>query len=205
MTGFIIALLAFIPINATASEKQAKQFIDDLGNQAISIIGNGKYSDKKKEEKLISLFTQSVDTDWVGRFVLGKYWRRATVEQKDRYRKLYKEYLIASYVPRFREYTNQNFLISGVNKEREKEYLVKTEITSPDQPSINVSYRIRQKDTGFKIIDVIAEGVSLITTQRTEFSSLISRTSIDMLLQKLAAKTKQLKGAMLTADASNES
>ena len=55
---------------------------------------------------------------------------------------------------------------------------------------ISVDYRVRKADSGFKIFDVIIEGVSMISTQRSEFASVIGNNSIDYLIDQLSAKAK---------------
>src|SRR5690606_10743267 len=110
--------------------------------------------------------------------------REATPEQQKRYTELYHKFLISTYVPRFREYTNQKFTILKSQETDNREYLVDTEIISPGEPPIKVSYRVRQENGGYRIIDVIAEGVSLITTQRSEFNSILAREGLDSLLTR---------------------
>src|SRR5262245_17316080 len=95
ITSFIVIL--FFSSTAFAQEGEgaaAKQFIVGLGDQVVSIFE--KYDEdniKKREDALNSLFAKSIDAAWMGKFVMGKYWRKASGAQQEKFQKLYKEFL----------------------------------------------------------------------------------------------------------------
>ena len=69
------------------------------------------------------------------------------------------------------------------------EYFVETTINDSDGKAYNVSYKVKQAEKGaFKIYDITAEGVSMITTQRSEFGSILSRDGMEGLIYKLEQK-----------------
>ena len=175
--------------NSDALAVDAQKFVENISNKALKVITNKKLSDMDKEERLVNIFERSVDTKWVAKFVTGRYWREFSDEQKKEYLKSYKDFLISSYIPKFKEYTNQKILFDKSTKEDTNDYLVETRITQVNQPSIKVSYKVKRGDDGkFIVYDIIAEGVSLITTQRSEFTSILSRKNIDYLIEKLKSK-----------------
>jgi len=198
MTGFhtvkyivAIALLIIFPLTsgANATADDAEKFIKNISSKAISVIQSEKSSEIEKEMALVSLFEQSVDTQWIAKFAMGRHWNRASDHQKELYTDLYKKFLIGSYVPKFKEYTNQKIIIKKTYDEGDKEYLIETEILQHDGAAINVDYKVREGAGGkYVIFDVIAEGVSLITTQRSEFGSILSRKGVDYLIKKLKAR-----------------
>ena len=190
---FAAILLMFGAFSAQAGEKEARAYVNKISTSVIDIISNTGLETAEKEKKLVSLFEQSVDTKWIGRFVLGRYYTAATPEQKKRYDDVYRDFLIRSYVPKFKEYKGETFEMNEVRKDGKDEYMVKTNIVSPNEPSIRVDYRIRETGGSYRIIDIISEGVSLITTQRSEFGSVVSREGMDYLLDRLTARVEQMK------------
>jgi phospholipid transport system substrate-binding protein len=66
------------------------------------------------------------------------------------------------------------------------------EIASNDanSPPVYVDYMVRGQGKGFKVFDVIVEGVSMIQTQRSEFASVLAKHDIDYLINQLASKSK---------------
>lgn len=194
-------MLLLVACSATAfaapaqadSTKAASDYIQHLGDQALTIISNKSSSKDQKQKKLESLFSDSVDFKWVARFVMGRYWRQASDAQKTRYVDEYKKFLILHYTSRFIDYTSGTFKVTDTRQDRDNEYTVSMELKSDEKsndPPVFVDYRVRSEKGSFKIFDVIVEGVSLITTQRSEFASVLSDKGIDYLIERLAAKSK---------------
>lgn len=180
-----IANLAF------ADNEKITTFVDNISKNVINIISNKNTDDAKKEQLLKDTFNENVDVEWIAKFVLGSYWRDASNEQKKRYVNLYRQYLQNSYVPKFKNYTNQKIEINKVSKEDKDEYLVSTTIKSQDN-FVKVDYRIR--DIGnqkYFIFDVVAEGISLIISQRSDFASILSNGGIEELNKRLESKVSK--------------
>lgn len=188
-----LALVMLAGISANAGENDAKAYVQGVSNRVLDIISNQKLEQGEKQKKLVTVFEQTVDTKWIGRFVLGRYYNTATPAQKKAYDDVYREFLIRSYVPRFKEYKGQKFTLAETRKEGKDEYLVKTLITSASEAPIRVDYRVRETGGTFKVSDIISEGVSLINTQRSEFGSVVSREGMDYLVEKLKERLEKLK------------
>ncbi|MDE3060009.1 MAG: ABC transporter substrate-binding protein [Pseudomonadota bacterium] len=184
--------LAFAPAAYAAPADDASHYIQGLGDQALAVISNKALDKNKKQAKLEKIFGDNVDFPWVGRFVMGRYWRQATDDQKTRYLKAYQKFLILHYTSRFTDYTSGTFKVLGVKDDGEGEFTVSMQMQSdePNSEPVLVDYRVRQAEKGFEIFDVIVEGVSLIATQRSEFSSVITNRGIDYLIDQLAARSK---------------
>jgi len=175
--------------SAMATPEKAKDFIQGIGDKVIGIVATGNLSDAEKEKQLNRLFVETVDINWIAKFVVGRYWREASTEQQDQYIKFYNDFLIRSYVSKFRQYTDQKMVINKFTTEEEGKYTVETTIVDKEGKSYNVSYKAKKAEDGsFKIYDIVAEGVSMITTQRSEFASILSREGMDALIKKLQQK-----------------
>jgi phospholipid transport system substrate-binding protein len=170
----------------------ASKYIQNLGDQALGVISNPKFGPNDKQKALEKMFSNSVDFPWVGRFVMGHFWREASEEQKSRYLQEYQKFLVLHYTSRFTQYTSGTFKVTSSRDDGDNECTVSMELKSdePNAEPVLVDYRVRKEDGGFKIFDVIVEGVSLITTQRSEFASVITNNGIDYLINKLAEKSK---------------
>lgn len=187
-------MLCVCSISALASVGGAKSFIKDLGETTIGIAKSEKMPLEEKEKKLVALFEKSVDTPWIAKFVMGQYWRDMKADKREAYKSLYQNYLISSYVPKFKTYTDEKINILSAAEEYKTEYLVETEIVATDGQTYRVNYKVKEDAAGnYKIFDIVAEGISLITTQRSEFGSIISREGIDFLLKQLEKKETKTK------------
>jgi phospholipid transport system substrate-binding protein len=183
-----LLIIAFA-FTAVASEKEAGAFAQKTADQAVKIL-NSQDADASKVTKLENLFKKTVQTEWIGRFVLGKHWRDLSEKQQKDYLKNYKDFLVKQYTTNFTEYANgTSFEIINTRELRKNQYKVSMNIMRPSNPQpIKIDYRVRKKGGSFGIIDIVVEGISLLNTQRSEFSSVIQRKGIAHLIDQLSSK-----------------
>lgn len=177
-------LLSALP--AKADEAQVRGYVDQLAGQAMGIL-KAPGDKAGKQAQLETLFKQSVDIPWIARFVLGRHWNSATPAQQQQYVANYETFLVRNYTKRLTQYTDEGYKVTGVRQESGGTYAVSVEITQPDGPSIYTDYRIRDTNGSLKVVDIVIEGVSLVTTQRSEFDSVVQRKGLDFLIGRLAS------------------
>lgn len=183
---WLVALVLSLGSVSAAQADEASQFIESIGNEVVTILGDKSKNDVVKESDLRTLFQKHVDVDWIGKFVLGKYWRSASPTQQQRYLEGYRGFVIKSYTSKFKEYTgSESFKIRGTTTDAQGRNIVTMELLRPGEASVMVDYKIRKEDKELRIFDIVVEGVSLITTQRSEFASVVSRKGLDYLIEQL--------------------
>jgi phospholipid transport system substrate-binding protein len=193
----VVAALTFsMTLNVSnATSEDVIDFVNSISKRTLTIANEEQTSESSKEKELEALFKQVVDTRWIGKFSLGRYWRSASNEQRAKYLNLYSKFLTQNYVPNFKEYAGSELIIQNVSEIRRNEYLVQTLITeNSGSITVRIDYRLKKKGGGAKdfiVFDIIAEGVSLITTQRSEFSSIIARSGMDYLISMLENKVSK--------------
>lgn len=195
----VILLVVSFSSLAQANSNEAASFINDLAARVIDIVKNDAISDKGKEERLNDIFLSSVDTKWIGKFALGRYWRSINSGEQKKFLDLYSKYILGLYVPNFRKYTGGTIKVISSKNINDDEYYVQTKLTDPlNSMDIDIGYRVLQnKDEleQFMILDIVAEGVSLITTQRAEISSVMSGRDFNHLIKILRSKTSKKYGS----------
>ncbi len=185
-----VFLLAAPAISAPVDD--ASKFVESVGNSAVATLASKDLSKDKKRVKIEKLFRENVDIPWIGKFVLGRFWRTASEDQKKHYLKEYDAFLVEHYAVRFTDYTGGSFKITGAQDDGEGEFTVSMQIESGEASSkpVFVDYRVRKSGgRGYAIFDIVVEGVSMITTQRSEFSSVVSNKGMDYLITQLASKS----------------
>ena len=128
----------------------------------------------------------------ISRFVLGKYWKQASLDQKKEFIKAFRNYVVKTYSSRFSDYAGEQLkLVDFENEKNPKIFLVHTILERQDAPLIKVDWRIGKKKDKFVILDIIIEGISLAVTQRSEFVSVIDQNggSVDKLISLLKEKS----------------
>jgi phospholipid transport system substrate-binding protein len=194
---FFFALVLATTVSVTAGAQGGKgekteTFIADLGDRALQVLVLDSQTPSERDEAFRSLLSEGFDLPLIGRYALGRYWRRATPEQRTEYRKLFEDFIVETYVARLGEYSGETLQVV-TSRPDDKDTIVTTEIVREGRPAIRVDWRVRNGDTEPKIVDVVVEGVSMLLTQRDEFASVIQRSggSVEGLLSRLRDKNSE--------------
>ncbi len=176
---------------SAALSSPAARYIDKLASETLATIKNGKLSKEKKQQVLEKIFREHIDFNWAARFAMGRFWKQSSEKQKSLYVAAYQGFIIKNYTARFLEYTSGRFSITDAKESDNGEWSVGMEISaegSANEPPVIVEYKLRKNSGAFKVVDIVVEGVSMITTQRSEFASVINKSGIDGLIEQLSAK-----------------
>ena len=183
-----VALLGWAAPAMAATTQEAGAYIERVGTQTINILQSP--ADKpNKQAALAGIFVANVDFPWVARFVMGRYWREANDEQKQRYVFQYQRFQVHHYSVLFSDYSGGAFKILYARDDGDDEFSVGMQVRAEDNNEpVMIEYKVRAEAGGFKIFDVLIEGVSMLTTQRAEFSAVLNNNSIDYLISVLQKK-----------------
>jgi phospholipid transport system substrate-binding protein len=173
-----------------AAAQGAQAFIRNLGNEAIEVLGPAV----PREQRLArfrELFREDFDVPEIARFVLGRYWRVATPDERQEFKSLFQEYIVRAYSARLGQYAGEPFRVVGARADGD-ETVVTSQIVEESGQAVAVDWYVSQTPAGYKITDVYVGGVSMAVTERDEFASVIQRSGgvaglIAQLRQKLAA------------------
>ena len=184
---------------AQTSPQEAAKFVLALGSEAVLLQSAVRSEPLEKRAALLQgLVRRGFNLELISQFVLGRFWHRATAEQRAEFQELFTEYLVNSYARQLGSYRAETLTIVGSHPVGRKDVLVETRVESSDGAA-NPIWRVRAKDGEYKIIDVSIAGVSLALTQRREFAAVINRQGLDSLLdmlrEKLAAQAKAAHNA----------
>ena len=165
-------------------------------DEVLEIVKNDKdiqAGDQKKtfalaEEKILPNF----NFERVCRLVLGKYWTTASKEQKAVFQREFRSLLLRTYASALSKYRNQVIEYKPMRaRAGDTKVTVKTQVIQPDGPPIAIDYSLEKFPEGWKVYDIVIEGVSLVTNYRGQFSDEIRQSSLDGLIQKLTDKNKK--------------
>lgn len=167
-----------LPNAARADEYSdgTKIFIKTLAEKAIASLTVKDLSKGEREKRFRTLMLDNFAIPGIARFVLGRHWPRASEQEKSEYLKLFEDLMVATYAERFSKYAGETLEIEQAEVRGENDIIVYSTIKRVDgaQP-IKVAWRVRGKPGGFKIVDVIVEGISMVQTQKSEFASFIQQ------------------------------
>lgn len=195
LSGLLIwTHLAAAPATAapsnTALVDEASAFIETLSSDAIRVLENDMLNDEAREKAFRTLLAQNFDLNYIARFTLGRNARTATKAEVNAYNSLFDDYVIQAYATRLTAYAGEEIAVRGAKAAGSKDILVATEIKSPASgQTFLAEWRVRPRGPVFRVIDIKIEGISMVITQREEFSAIIKRKGMNGLIQTLEDRT----------------
>ena len=190
LSGLQLALAALLlggrSVQAAVSADAAQQLIESVGVEVLAVLRDPALDNQQKFARLVALLDGPIDLEIIARLILGRHWRSASEAQQAEYLQLFRAFALDNLASRLHVYDGQDFEIVGAQAVNDRDAVVATRVTGGGRPPLKVDWRVRERDDGDLVaIDVIVEGVSLIVTQRSEFSAVIERRGMDGLLAEL--------------------
>ncbi|WP_025821579.1 phospholipid-binding protein MlaC [Shewanella marina] len=134
-----------------------------------------------------------VDYKYASYKVLGQYLRQTSKQQRADFVKAFEGYLVTTYAQAFTEYTNQKVEFEPARDfAGEKIVPINVQIIEQGRPPIKVQFKVRRlKDDSWKAFDMVAEGVSLLSSKQSEVTTLIRQQGIDNVIKLLQQKAAE--------------
>ena len=156
-------------------------FVQSTVNRAAKTLG-GNLTKNERVEKLKKIASDTVDIDGIGYYTLGTYRKNISDEQLKQYKLLFTQYFLKSFASRLAEYSNPEIEVVSKKKINENYTMVSSILVSTEQrPEVKIDWRIYTKNPENPLIrDLIIEGLSLVRTQKEEFSSIIRSNDGDI-------------------------
>lgn len=168
-----------LPVSAGADEfaDGATKFVEALTKDAITMLTGEDITKSDRAERFRALMLKTFAIKGIAKFVLGRHWRKASDEQKEEYLQLFEDLMVVTYADRFEKYSGEKFLIKRTEVRGKKDAIVySTMVKAKDGTKpLKVAWRVRSKGGAYAIVDVMVEGISMIMTQKSEFSSFIKQ------------------------------
>src|SRR3954447_7235310 len=170
---------------AAGGAPDAERFVSALGERTLVAL-RGSADPQQRVRDLAGLLDQAVDVELVGRLVLGRHWQAASAAQRQEYERLFRDYFRDGLARRFSAYTgSERFTLTG-SREAGDDTLVGTRVTLAGQSvPVDVEWRVRREGDRFVVIEVVAAGISMLVTNRSQFDALVAKGGVDGLLAQL--------------------
>ena len=194
-------LIMLFQTMAWAGTPSAREVVMTAGDQLILALQDQREAVKQDMAVAYRLAESTViphiDFERITIWVSGRHWRGATPDQQQRLTAAFQELLTRSYVTAMVTYVDQ-ILANADNveypasrsRQDERNAVVTMLIKLANNQSAVVQYQMYLSDDGWKIFDVVAEGVSLAITYRSTFTQEISRGGIEGLIASLDARNR---------------
>jgi phospholipid transport system substrate-binding protein len=189
-----ILLTALVPALAAAQESP-DALVKRVTDEVLTIIKSDKDLQAGNPNKVAQLAEAKVlphfDFERMTRLAVGRNWREASDAQKQALVKEFRTLLVRTYSNSLTAYRNQTIEVKPTKlAAADTEATVRTQVIQPGGPSIPIDYSMQKADGGWKVFDVVIDGVSLVTTYRGSFSEQIQKGGVDGLVKALAERNR---------------
>jgi len=189
----VAALASVAPRPARGSDDPASVVVEQTTSRVIAVLVDKSLSTEDKRKRVEDVVLQSVDFETLSKLVLARNWSRFTEPQRGEFMDLFKNHLSMTYGRNVESYKNEKVQVAGSRPESGGDVTVKSKIVRDGGGAndILVDYRLRQRDGQWKIIDVVIEGVSLVSNFRSQFQDVVASGGPERLLALLREKNEK--------------
>lgn len=188
------ALLLQAPTRVIAAEGDAGAFVIGLKEDAVRQLNGANGDNALKEKRFRALLNDNFEVEDIGKFVIGRYWRNTSDEDRKAFLAVFEDVLVQRFLPLFDDYATQSFSVESVRADSRKPEFstVVSRVSQPTGSDAKVLWRVREKGGAFLVSDVKAEGISLRITYQSEYASFLKNNSgdVEKLTKLLARKVK---------------
>ncbi|MEO8602709.1 MAG: ABC transporter substrate-binding protein [bacterium] len=200
VTAMLVAVSLFATVAARGDDAAAAAVIEGFDAALLSVMKDAKaLGYQGRYDRLAPVLQRTFDFEFMSRFVIGTGWQDLTPADQQRWTAAFTQATIATYAGRFTGWGGEQFKMLGQEAAPQDTLFVKTMVDRPDAEDVELTYRMRKTDAGWRVVDVYQKGtVSELALRRSEYSAVLKRDGFEKLLLTVAAKTADYASGKLT-------
>lgn len=202
MTRFKTLLVIALLLSGVALAQQERspvQIVRETTDTLFTLVDENreKYENdvQSLRDDIRPVLLAEIDTLYSGRLVLGRSARGMDSAKVEEFADALSDLLIRRYADGLLDFRTRDQVdimpLAGENTERMTR--VKTRVMLDNGEQAPVDYVFRKTDDGWKIFDVIVEGISYVTTFRNQIGEAIRQEGFDTTLEKLKRGELQIE------------
>ena len=176
----VLLVAGGVPAQAGDEEfgAEAKAFVEDMAVKAIAELTVSDLDKDKRRRRFREMMHEYFAFKSIAKWVLGRYWRRATEVERKEFLELFEQLMVTIYTERFERYSGETLTVEHAEVRSGKDALVHSRLLRPNGlKPIKVAWRVRANGHVYRVVDIMVEGLSMGLTQRKEFASFIRQNN----------------------------
>lgn len=194
LKSFVMTLSLFVltvPVIQAGDVEDINSMVKKKVSVIFDLLGKQDIEKNERNEKIVGELNEIMDFQLAAYLSLGKHWKKISKKQKKEFVKIFQQYINNYIVEKIDLYTNQKIDIGDSKIVKKGRAELEIGILSGGE-TLEVNFKLRKnKKKEWRVYDVDIEGVSLITTFRSQFSGVLKNSSFEELLEKLKNPTEQ--------------
>ena len=194
LKSFVMTLSLFVmtvPVIQAGDVEDINSMVKKKVSVIFDLLGKQDIEKNERNEKIVGELNEIMDFKLAAYLSLGKHWKKISKTQKKEFVETFQQYINNYIVEKIDLYTNQKIDIGDSKIVKKGRAELEIGILSGGE-TLQVNFKLRKnKKKEWRVYDVDIEGVSLITTFRSQFSGVLKNSSFEELLEKLKNPTEQ--------------
>jgi len=182
----VFSLILAVSMQANAQSASPKTVVETTVNAILDILRNDALGHEEARDQMRSEISKAFDPRTMAQSVLSTNWRQASEQQQDELQALFMQTLENTYMGRLEAYTNETVEYRGESIDNNRAEVQTVIITSSNEIPIN--YKLRLRNNGWFVYDVEVENVSMVSSYRETYRSVVRRDGMDGLLAQMREK-----------------
>lgn len=191
----VVGLVFGLVTHAGAEEQNPYLLLEQVATKTFVRIKNEQTQIKQNPDMLKVIVEEEllpyIDYRFAALKVLGKHYRKVPKERIPEYIEVFRTYLVATYAVALGQYEDQS-----VEFEPEKDYRKRKDVTvralikDPGRPDIKIAFKVRKdkRTNRWRAYDMVAEGISLLSSKRSELEAILRKDGLDKVIEVLNKK-----------------
>ena len=196
--GLAIPLLMLAGVAAAADSVPGpgpQELIETTSTKMLKALDADREAAKRDPARVRKLVDQILlpyfDTDYSARLVLGKHWRNASPEQRQRFVDAFYQSLLRNYGSALAEFTAYRMTLLPFRGDvATGQATIRTEVKRSDGTRVPVNYSMHATPAGWKAWDVTIEGISYVRNLRNDVGAEVDQRGLDAVIERLETENK---------------
>ncbi|SEQ61440.1 MlaC protein [Amphritea atlantica] len=182
----VLLTLVFTSVTAQASWDEARNAVEKASAEMMKVLENETLKAPEQSEQLISeiesILNPVVDFDYVSKRVMGKFYNRVDEKQQQLFATVFKDTMVRTYAKSLTGFDIVRYEVApeGQPSPEADKQVVSVNVFSAKGDQYTLVYYMLKEDSGWKLVNVLVDGINLRLNFKNQFSDMVSRTNGDV-------------------------
>jgi phospholipid transport system substrate-binding protein len=189
----VAAIAAHAVAEGDPGTARAEGVVRETVDEVLAVLAHTDWPVDRRVSAIEQIAYARFDFPTISRLVLARNYQKFSAEQRTEFVEEFKSHLSRSYGNRVDRYEQEKVDIVGARVEPRGDVTVLTRIVGGQADGIEMNYRLRQREGTWLVIDVVIEGVSLVSSFRSQFKEVVNQGGPGLLLERLKDKNARFE------------
>lgn len=187
LSKILLALTMLVhSVPASATWQEASQEVEHTIQDMLAIIENYRGHDQVDMDSLAAdiekVVDRDVDFEYISKWVMGKYYRRAKPAEREKFASVFKQTLIKTYTKTLLGFNiDQHKLVDPTAKSPDdSKQIVSVDVSSKDGEVYTLVNYMVKREEGWKLVNIIINGINLRITFQNQFADMMQRNKYEV-------------------------